>query len=399
LPSTFAWVDFSEEDRQRMNAVVQLFQESETVDELGLGVVRDVFANMLFPGTSTIQTRARYHLFIPWIYRRHEKRGTSTAEIAKRARDDEIKLIDALVANDDKAGVIGAQKRAKLKGLPSAIYWAGLGQYGIRRFAGSQDEYHRSFGTRIRAIDASGDDDDDAPDHVSAWDRGLPDPPDDFPRVATLSLTEEEAQYLADKVDAIQPRSLLALLIRKMGPSEDVELPWLHPDVPTLAARYQEQLEHARNFSEVFYGASLLYNFLLAEAQKSDEYIAIYGDALDEWATESLAPRRKAHVAWSRDAFWALAGGTGGDARLRSFVDAWLSLVIDEATDDVRKSPVARQLLRDREWHLKRNRARLHNPRALERWTGQSGAFQAGYRWGRVRTIIGDIRRGLGRKP
>jgi hypothetical protein len=126
VPSSFAWVDFSEEDRQRMNAVVQLFQESETVDELGLGVVRDVFANLLFPGTSTIQTRARYFFFIPWIYRRQEERRVSVAEIAKRARDDEIKLIDVLLENEDHAGVIGAQKRAALKGLPSAIYWRAL---------------------------------------------------------------------------------------------------------------------------------------------------------------------------------------------------------------------------------------------------------------------------------
>src|SRR5678815_1970688 len=101
VPSSFAWVDFSEEDRARMNAVVQLFQESETVDELGLGVVRDAFANLLFPGTSTIQTRARYFLFIPWIYRRQELRGVSAAEIAKRARDDEIRLIDALLDSED----------------------------------------------------------------------------------------------------------------------------------------------------------------------------------------------------------------------------------------------------------------------------------------------------------
>ena len=380
-----------------MNAVVQLFQESETVDELGLGVVRDVFANLLFPGTSTIQTRARYFLFVPWIYARHELRGTTASEIAKRARDDEIKLIDALVENEDKAGVIGAQKRAKLKGLPSAIYWAGLGQYGIRRFMGSQDEYHRGFGTRTRLIDVSGDDDDLSGDQGSAWDRGLPDPPDGFPKKASLELREEEAQYLADRIDALQPRSFLAMLILKAGPAENVELPWLHPDVVELSARYQEQLEHARNFSEIFYGASLLYNLLLAEAQKSDERTDAYREDLDDWTSNLRAERRPAHLAWNREAFWSIANAAHVDHRLRTFIDTWISLVIDGA--DVRTSSMARQLVKDREWHLKRNRARLHNPRALERWTGQSGAFQANYRWNRVRAIVGDVRRGLGKKP
>jgi hypothetical protein len=45
--------------------VISAFREQDTRDELGLGTIRDGFANILFPGTSTIQTRARYFLF--WV--------------------------------------------------------------------------------------------------------------------------------------------------------------------------------------------------------------------------------------------------------------------------------------------------------------------------------------------
>ncbi len=38
--------------------VIDLFGEDDTRDELGLGTIRDGFADLLFPGTSTIQTRA-----------------------------------------------------------------------------------------------------------------------------------------------------------------------------------------------------------------------------------------------------------------------------------------------------------------------------------------------------
>lgn len=54
--------------------VINLFRQKDTRDELGLGVVRDVFADILFPGTSTTQTRARYFLFVPWIYHDLERR-------------------------------------------------------------------------------------------------------------------------------------------------------------------------------------------------------------------------------------------------------------------------------------------------------------------------------------
>jgi hypothetical protein len=67
MTSTFTWLDYSERDRRRMMDVVSLFTEPDTVDELGLGTVRDAIADLLFPGTSTIQRGARYLLFIPSI--------------------------------------------------------------------------------------------------------------------------------------------------------------------------------------------------------------------------------------------------------------------------------------------------------------------------------------------
>ncbi|HLS25128.1 MAG TPA: DUF6361 family protein, partial [Beutenbergiaceae bacterium] len=37
------------------------------LDELGTGKIRDTFSEMLFPGTSTRQARARL-LFVPWAW-------------------------------------------------------------------------------------------------------------------------------------------------------------------------------------------------------------------------------------------------------------------------------------------------------------------------------------------
>ena len=58
MPSTFTWLDYSEHERRKMLDVIELFGERTTRDELGLGSIRDAFADLLFPGTSTIQTRA-----------------------------------------------------------------------------------------------------------------------------------------------------------------------------------------------------------------------------------------------------------------------------------------------------------------------------------------------------
>ena len=56
------WVDFSREDREKVLDVMNLLQEQGAVDEIGIGLVRDAFANLFFPGTSTVQTVAKYFL-------------------------------------------------------------------------------------------------------------------------------------------------------------------------------------------------------------------------------------------------------------------------------------------------------------------------------------------------
>ena len=402
MTSSFAWVDFSEDDRDRMNKIMRLFAEKDTLDELGIGAVRDAIADHLFPGTSTIQTRARYFFFVPWIYLRHEKRKTLSNEISNRAHNDEIKLIEVLLNTSDTDGVIGKDARSALQTLPSNIYWAGLGRFDIRRFDGSQDEYHRGFSSRLRLVaDAVDGDDEDAPKPIRRnWDPNLPAAPQDFPNTAELALTSNEAEYLAMRIDALQPRPLFSLLIRKLGPFGNAAVPWLHPDVGALGEPYRSQLEHARNFSETLHGASLLYNLMLAEALGSKEYIEQYRTAFTEWA-QDLSARRAAIMGWDQLKFWDFVNESESRSdRSRPFIDKWLAITLKSADPSlILENNEARKLIREREWDTKQNRARLHNRRALERWRGATGASQLNFRWHRVRAIVGDVRRGLGKEP
>src|SRR5947199_4583137 len=99
--SAFIWLDYSERERRKMLDVVDLFREHDTRDELGIGSVRDAFADLLFPGTSTIMTRARYFLLVAWIYQSQERLRTRSAQIAARARKAEIDLMEAIQRSDD----------------------------------------------------------------------------------------------------------------------------------------------------------------------------------------------------------------------------------------------------------------------------------------------------------
>src|SRR2546430_10625723 len=105
--SAFAWLSYSESERRKALDVISFFREQDTRDELGIGAIRDAFADLLFPGTSTIQTRARYFLFIPWIYLDLERRAVSSASISRHARANEIRLIAALAEPGAADGPIG----------------------------------------------------------------------------------------------------------------------------------------------------------------------------------------------------------------------------------------------------------------------------------------------------
>ena len=66
------WIDFSKKDRDIAMSVLRQLTEQGAMDELGIGTVRDAFSDILFPGTSTIQTRAKY-LFLCSLSRKTRK--------------------------------------------------------------------------------------------------------------------------------------------------------------------------------------------------------------------------------------------------------------------------------------------------------------------------------------
>ena len=97
MPSTLTWIDHDPAARERTLRILSLFQERDSREELGLGAIRDSFADRLFPGTSTIQTRLRYMFFIPWIYRELERKRVLPPVFAIKARQMETALEILLV--------------------------------------------------------------------------------------------------------------------------------------------------------------------------------------------------------------------------------------------------------------------------------------------------------------
>ncbi|HOO50334.1 MAG TPA: DUF6361 family protein [Alphaproteobacteria bacterium] len=408
MPSFFSWLDYSEHEKRKMLDVINLFRERDTRDELGIGTVRDAFSDMLFPGTSTIQTRAKYFLFIPWMYLDIERRKVPSERVADEARRTEIKLINALAESDDRDGIIGIEARASLKRLPSNIYWQGLGTWGIRLISDSQDSYHRSlnyFYESSKRIQRNDDGEPVSGNVMGNWHGNIPGKPSEFPGGASFSLSKEEAEYLSERVFSRAQNTLMSFLISQKEELPAISFPWeiTHFAESTLPGHLQEQLIHARNFSTTIYGAALLYNLMLSQKadgrEDQDDLIIDYEEAFAEWADEikALEPELQA---WDRKTrFWEIVKQNDANIPLQTkkFIDTWLDIVFaSDSLKDMARNDFARKLIKNREITLKRNQARLDNQRALEQWSGAAGTIQLNYRWRRpVLTIINDIVKGL----
>jgi hypothetical protein len=412
MASKFGWVDFSESERKQMLDIVDLFNQQDTRDELGVGTIRDAFSDHLFPGTSTIQTRARYYLFVPWIYkdveRRLARKKLSMADFTKEVERREKKLIRALMAGGESDGVIGIEAKEKLQRLPSNIYWSGLHAFKIRLTEGSQSQYarHISYYHRTPKSEASGmnprskeHDEPTLENSGSGWHPGIPDPPNDLLKETSLKFTREEAGYLRERVLQTHRESLFAFFLLETNDTMGTDFVWEHPIVASLPAAQKDSVLHARNFSETIHGAVFLYNLMLSEAKESQEGTDRYRDRLDQWALE-LSQHWENTEKWcqNRQAFWQ--GPALEHARIppltRSFVDKWLNIVCESGGPKaIYENNEAKILISHREHQLKKKRARLHNPDALMRWSGASGTAQLDFRWRIAKAHLADIYAGL----
>ncbi len=398
MASSLSWIDYSTKDRDAMLNVVHLFREQDTRDELGIGVIRDAFSNYFFPGTTTLQTRARYLLIVPWIYRNLERKKIKSSAISQRARADEIRLIKILKDSSEVLeGIIGTRSGIELKRLPSSIYWIGLGSWGIRLFPGNQYQYHRyidSYYARMKHLVFTDDGEPLSGRLTHNWHQGLPDMPDDLFEHATLDLTREEALYLKERIITCHPESLLHYITLSDELFETRYI-WDHPISDSVPEKLRKEISDSHNFSLVMNGASLLYNFMLSEKKQNEEFIEEYTERLVQWK-DDIEGRIETISSWvSRlEQFWSERYFTHSRIHplTKKFIENWCHEVIaSEGYKNVDENIHTREIVYTRELQLKRTRARLENQRALELWMGESGAGKMDFRWGTAIRLVNDI--------
>ena len=387
------WIDFSKEDRQKALDVINLLSEQGAVDELGIGIVRDAFANYFFPGTSTIQTRAKYFLIVPYILRDAvDGRYGKDVNRILRAIDTEEKEcgIKLLEANPKAEGVIGTRVLPKgwVARKPSDIYWNGIRTYGIFCDYGlSIPEYvslavklntqksSAKLGNRNDEAEENEKDDSDAGDimNVSFWN--LPIYHDNWRDNLTIELTNEEAFYLDKQIQKGAKGTLLEYVLKNRIDMNKYE------DFVSMAAELSEKVEEklaymmklACEFNNLVYMARVRFNVMLSEEENEV--------AVSEWDRLKPQVKRRANVDLSAVFNELELHNPGTYLFLSKLQEAFKALDIGAADE----------LIKKRERQLKGiNRAKLNRTKEFDhsKWVGGG---ELDYRFSNARRIINDI--------
>ena len=309
-PGRVGWIFGSFSERDEALALLDDDGPAEPRDELGIGPLRDVFANAFFPGITSPQTRAKYFLFVPAMYKRIEEDTTLRRRPATAIAELEQALLEGLMGRGDLDGVIGS----KYKRVPTT-------PASIDLLDGRAHVGHQTLLRQPHALSRVASDPISAP--ASRSDRGgrgrgaaslavaprghaVLESPD-------IHLSRPEASFLEGRVHALpaQPgRPLLRQLLDttlEPGPFWDSQLVRRNRADLSQEARDAERLSVAHN------GAMRLYNLLCARQAGDAAAVEDWLAECEIWSAEHPPDEWRE---WNLTVFWdritRLPGRTGG---------------------------------------------------------------------------------------
>ena len=382
------FIDFSKEERNKILATLKMLDTPTALDELGIGVIRDAYADILFPGISTIQTRAKYFVLIPYLFEKASSLGLSnSSELYRWIVNTEDRLVEVLVKNSeaDAIGIIGrrANKQNRVvKMKPSSIYWNGLRTFEIIRtpmisIQGACDVIWRSSHEKrdiALKIEAESYDDISA-SHGQAVLISPIKPDYDFMKESSINLSEKEAKYLEERIikSPYSKDSLLAFLVKSKIKATSFDA--IQPAV--LPEKLRSDFNLAKKFSDFIYGAHIRYNVIFSDGE--DERMV---EKFQEWLSAfQLNPCNLETI------FGRVTVNPDTANFCRAFYESAMMSDLSKMDD----------IIINREKKVKGDRSKLRKPKEYQ-YNDQRRIhdYKLDYRFGTAKWIIDDIIDGLG---
>lgn len=405
--SNLGWVDFSSTDREQVSKILAMLREPGTLDELGVGQIRDAYADLLFPGFSTIQTRAKYLITVPRILRdyhhisKYEKKKIRLESYLRDQENEVAKLLVKAHENEEVTGIIGSTRVGEggVARRPSSVYWNAYRQFGIIKDNTSLSEFCREYEKEntqkhyVTEHEEGIDDEGYSKDKVK-----IPSYDPFWMDQLSMELTNEEADFLyqfimqSNRIADSIPSQLLKHNLLDTALEEEYSsleaLTTLLSNEEKVSFICRDTLKLANEFSLAIEGPHIRYNIILARKNGTENNIVKYEKEFAEWKAEVLG--RKLFDSQAEDTW--LNGAKREHTRpfkmkTISFIKQWCELMRQGASDKELDELVEKQAIDN-----KKERSLLRKKMTSESWVG---IRRLDYRWYYVRNILKDIQQGL----
>ncbi|MCR5738216.1 MAG: DUF6361 family protein [Lachnospiraceae bacterium] len=394
------WIDYSKEERNKILSILRLLSTQGTVDEIGIGSVRDAFSDLLFPGISVLHTRAKYFVLIPYLFesaceesakgKLHS--GKDVRNFIERREDKIVGTLMKSAKNDlDRNGIIGSRNYSSgrsVKMKPSSIYWNGLRTSSILLHPElsldnacnaiyQKGRLQSKIEKKNETLEYGADDKDVlndghlifAPIHATY----------DYMNEAQINLTKDEADYIFHcftesfrTKDAVMAYMLRHPdLVKKYDSFEDFD----SADFPGELSR---RISLASQFADFIYGAHLLYNIIFSEGcGVENEIVKNIRDEFEDYCVKYHRP--------NLDEILTITNCKGTTA---TFFREFDSCITNNRIKDAEK------LIVDREASVKTSRRKLLRPEEYQ-FKQPVFYYKLNYRYDVARQIMNDIIDGM----
>ena len=360
-------------------------------DEVGFLAIHQGYADRFFPGTSVLHTRARYAVFVPWLF---EDLAGFVGPAATRALRERERVLAGRLSGIGEAKVIGGRVYPNPSSQPpSTVYWNALAVWGILRSrpdgrAISRSQAHHQLKSMLGGVD----DDGQPLAHATPPFVTLPGRPDAWHDGAlTLQLTAAESAFLRERLGQLRRHgshelSLLARLVRAKAASPSGM--WAD-EVHALAGSDRLPLVRAQQAAYLAGVGRAVYDALLerlCETQDNREASARHRQHLAEMV-EMYGPDA---IELDVDALEADVGTL--PTRLRTVLTATQEWITSKSADPL--PLLEAYTLAEGRKGLRARLAPTPNGRARRlEWSSDEHALAAPlhYRWEQVSTFLDDL--------
>jgi len=385
------YIHFDRSEQKKYLAVISRLSQGGAIDELGVGRIRDLYSDTMFPGISSLHQHAKYLVVLPLLYRKAATfKYSRLSEVRPRIIQLEKDLTARLVRDSvTKTGITGSEfinAKGYVRYDPTYIYSTGLFRFGILLNDNLEEMIYiasKKYHERPEKLQSTDKEQGDSEDLYGNFQFCLipTDTGYDWEDYCSLDLTYPEAHFLMSHITSSVgcKNSLLSYILLKHLDLDDVETfeSFVTKYADVLPENLSKTVVNARYFAELIDGLFYWYNCLFSGDTDADMRAKF-----DNW-------RNTLFIADKNKMYEAITGLKFNDNGSIGFCQSAIRFIDDKNWDKLTKLIIARERA------IKLSRSKIGNSDYSYNSKFPIHNYTIQFRWETVRTIVKEIYKGL----